>query len=78
MVEVADVDLGDVVVATKELGSVCSPSILKCSYLMHSFVQRRSTHPRILSVPFLGTGKNVDHKPSCVSEGSGRTELMVR
>ena len=57
---------------------MCSPSILKCSYLMHSFVQRRSTHPRILSVPFLGTGKKVDHKPSVVSAGSGRTEPMAR
>ena len=78
MIKVADVDLGDVVVATKELATVCSPSILKCSYLMHSFGQRRSTHALILSMPFLGTGKNVDHSPSVVSAGSERTEPMVR
>ena len=56
---------------------MCKPSILKCWYQMRSLGLRRWTHPRILPVPFFGTGKKVNQRPSEVSGGSSSTEPIL-
>ena len=76
--EVAKIHLVIKSVRQMSCSIVCSPSILKCSYQMQLLGLWRSTRPRILPVPFFGTGKNVYQRPSEVSGGSSSTEPIFR
>ena len=77
-VEVARIHFGDQVVSANELLHGVQPFHFAMLVLNELLGLRRSTQPRILPVPFFGTGKKVDQRLLEVSGDSSWTERILR